>query len=447
MSKLLVVLFTFAVLGAHGQSAIRFENGDVLHGQLQKISPGESVTWSRPDVDGPVQFHASNITDIVFAPRIKPPQPTNHCIVRLTNEDEFEGSLLYADAENVQVQTWFAGTITVPRKMVRLLLPIPPEQPPIFEGPVSDEGWTHGKVTAAATTDAGNWEFRSGAFYATRAASIARDVKLPDVSNLEFDLAWSGLFDLAVALYTDYLHPIALLTKDNEPNFSGFYSLQLNTFSANLLPVKRGEPLRYLGQAAILSFNQKNRAKISIRVHKPRKSITLLVDGVVVKQWIESEDFAGGGTGIRFVHQGRGSLRLSNIRVTEWNGLFEDKTPLRQSSSDDLAVLRNGDKVGGLLKDARDGKFTFSASGSELVIPHNRIKQIEFATDKLSRAAKPATNGVRGFLNRNSWMTFQLNSFDSAGFNGVSENFGQLRFKPESFERVQFNPPTVSTNR
>lgn len=444
MNKYLVVLL-FSVCTLFGQGAMRFQNGDVLHGELKKIAPGEIITWSRPDIEGAIDFKATNVTDIVFPARMKAPQPTNHCIVRLTNDDEFEGSLIYADAENLQIETYFAGAVTVPRKMVRLLLPIPPEQPPVFEGPSSDEGWTHGKVTAV-NTDAGTWEYRNGAFYATKAASIARDVKLPDVANLEFDLSWSGLFDLAVALYTDYLHPIALLTKDNEPNFSGFYSLQLNTFSANLLPVKKGEPLRYLGQAAILSFNQKNRAKISIRVNKPRKSITLLVDGLVVKQWIETEDFAGGGTGIRFVHQGRGSLRLSNIRITEWNGLFEDKSPLRQSSTDDLAVLRNGDKVGGSLKDARDGKFTFATSGSELVIPHIRVKQIEFATARLAKAAPPSTNAVRAFLNRNSWVTFRLNGFDGMAFSGSSENFGNLNFKPDSFERLQFNPFNTSTN-
>src|SRR5688572_13318427 len=126
MSKFFVLLTIIGALSAGaqtqtnisgGQSA-RFRNGDVLHGTVISIDPGKVVKWSRPDLEGPLELKASNITDIVFAGLPEQPQPTNHCIVRFTNDDEVEGSLVYADEERVILQTWFADTITIPRKMV-----------------------------------------------------------------------------------------------------------------------------------------------------------------------------------------------------------------------------------------------------------------------------------------------------------------------------------------
>src|SRR5687768_16839635 len=141
------------------------------------------------------------------------------------------------------------------------------------------EGWTRGKVNAQGLTDAGEWMYSNGAFYALKSASIARDLKLPDVASIQFDLEWRGFFHVAVALYSSYLHPINLANKESEPQFGGFYSMQLNPFSANLLPVEQNEPLRYLGQASLQHLAQTNAAHIDIRVNKAKSLVALMVNG------------------------------------------------------------------------------------------------------------------------------------------------------------------------
>src|SRR5262249_15342491 len=160
---------------------------------------------------------------------------------------------------------------------------------------------------------------------------------------------------LAIALYTDYYQPINLANKDTEPEFGGFYSLQLNSFSANLLPVKKNDPLRYLGQVSVPAFNQKNTAHVEIRASKTKRTIALLVDGEVVKQWNETEEFVGQGAGVRFVHQGQGKVKLSQLRVSVWDGQFEEKPSAHPDAKQDIAKLRNGDKAGGTLNSIQDG--------------------------------------------------------------------------------------------
>ena len=45
------------------------------------------------------------------------------------------------------------------------------------------------------------------------------------------------------------------------------------------MPITKNDPIRYLGQASLLTLSQKNRAHVEIRTSKPRHSITLMVNG------------------------------------------------------------------------------------------------------------------------------------------------------------------------
>ena len=103
---------------------------------------------------------------------------------------------------------------------------------------------------APAPGESGQWTYRNGAFYAGKTASIARDLKLPDVAEIQFDLAWKGALNLAIALYTDSLLPILLTAKDQAPDFGGFYSLRLHNATEALIcgRSKNWSLIRQLGQ-------------------------------------------------------------------------------------------------------------------------------------------------------------------------------------------------------
>jgi hypothetical protein len=420
------------------REAVLFRNGDLLYGALESITQENGIRWRHPDADGPIQFLPDNVTEIHFPPRPRPaPAATNMCRLQLSNDDELEGNVIVFDHDKAVLQTWYAGEITVPRKVIQSLVPVPPEGAVVYQGPTGLADWTVGKVVSALG-DAGEWKYRNGAFYATNAASIARKFNLPDVSLVEFDLAWKGLFQLAIALYTDYLQPINLANKDTEPEFGGFYSLQLNSFSANLLPVKKNDPLRYLGQISVPAFNQKNAAHIEIRCSKPKRTVTLLVDGQVLKQWPDTEEFAGQGSGLRFVHQGQGKVKLSNLRISAWDGQMEDKPSISPDLKQDLVRLRNGDKASGGVESIQDGRIALSSNGTKLQIPLNRVKLVEFA-GKMQKPG-PSPSNIRAVFSRGGAVTFQLEKWESGKVLGVSPNFGKLAFDANAFSRLELHP-------
>ena len=424
---------------AAAKELLLFRNGDLLLGNLESIGSNKSVVWRRSDVSQPMEFNGTNISEIQFAAAKKPAlNTTNACRIELSNGDSIEGALLQLNSEKITLETAFAGKMVFPRKAVTALEPLPPEQKPIFSGPTGLEGWTIGKVTAIPG-EAGEWKYTNGAFYAVQSASIARELNLTDMASIHFDLGWKGQLQVAVALYTSYMQPINLQNKDTEPDFGGFYSLQINSFMAALMPVKKNDPLKYLGQVPVPAFSQKNQAHVEIRANKLRASVALFADGVLVKEWIDADGFAGTGTGMRFVHQGgQGAVKVSHLRITEWNGKMEDKST-NAPVKEDLAKLLNGDAVSGTLETYHDGKLTFAIGKTKLDIPFARINKV-LLVDGQGEGMTENTSTVRAFFNGAGSVTFRLESWNAQGVIGTSPNFGRATFAPAAFERVQLNP-------
>ncbi|MEO6181671.1 MAG: hypothetical protein ABIP71_00900 [Verrucomicrobiota bacterium] len=421
------------------KQVVIFRNGDLLLGNLESIGSDKSVVWKRNDVLQPIEFDGTNISEIQFAAAQKRvTTATNTCRIELNNGDSIEGALLQLNSEKITLETAFAGKMVFPRKVVAALEPLPPERQPIFSGPTGLEGWTIGKVTAIPG-EAGEWKYTNGAFYAGRSASIARELNLPDMASIQFDLGWKGQLQVAVALYTSYMQPVNLQNKDTEPDFGGFYSLQINSFMASLMPVKKNDALKYLGQIPVPAFSQKDHAHIEIRANKSRASVALFADGVLVKEWIDADGFAGTGTGMRFVHQGgQGAVKVSHLRISEWNGKMDDKST-NAPVKEDLAKLLNGDTVSGTLETYRDGKLTFATAKTKLDIPFARIDKVLLVDGNGKGTAENALT-VRAFFNETGSVTFRLERWDAQGVIGTSPNFGRATFAPATFERVQLNP-------
>jgi hypothetical protein len=418
--------------------ALLFQNGDAMPGRVESLIPGKELRWIHPDSEEPILFKTDNLAQIANRQTRQPRPAGKHpCVVQFTNADQMTGDLTQLNATNLILETWHAGTVTVPRNRVRLIRMIPTHFKTLFSGPSGLAGWTMGDVSIK---DAGVWTFGGDAFYATKAASIARDIQLPDQSTLEFDIAWQETFNFAIALYTDYLHPISLRNKELGPPFGGFYSLQISARTVNLLHVTKHKPLRYLGPLAIRSFDGKSTAHITIKCDKPRRSVSLFIDGEPVKQWIDDTGFGGEGTGIRLVHQGAGSMRLSNLRATEWDGRFDAPPSLPPNGGQDAALLANRQRVFGSVQSIKDGKiFVQTAEGLFNTRWQNTI-QVELAPAKAAALTPPIGHSRAWFDNRRS-VSVKLEKWEGDRITASSPNFGTLKFDAAAFRQFEFSKP------
>ena len=439
-------VFLFVATTALGQagsageskSTIHFKNGDWLHGTLAAYDLADGVTWQHSDAAAPLRFNTSQLTEITLDDTAVGRLPADSlCEVQLVNGDHFRGNLAGVTGQHFLFDTWHANRMQLLRSAVRKIAPLPKGLKTVFQGPESDAGWTHGKINNETIGESGNWRYHNGGFHAKEAASIARDLNLPDSSHLSFDLEWSGAMHLAFALYTDTLQPISLSTKENEPDFGGFYSVQVNSYSVNLLPVKKHTPLTYLGQATVPSFRKKTKARLEFFANKRQRLIAVAIDGKLVRKWYDTKGFTGEGTGVRIVHQGRGAVRISNLRVEEWDGRFKDSPTHPIGSRDDLVKLINNDRMQGRVDGVEGDKLNVTTAEGAFPVPLERVKQIEPATSKTA-ADVPLEHRVRAHFSDGSRLTFVLNRWFADGIEAQSPSFGSATFKPGSIIRLEF---------
>lgn len=417
------------------EQALLFRNGDGLPGRVESLIPGKELRWIHPDVTEPILFKTDNLAQIANRQTRQPPREGPHpCVVHFTNADQMTGDLAQLNATNLILETWHSGTVTIPRNRIRLIRMIPTHFKTVFTGPDGLAGWTMGDVSIE---DAGVWTYANQALYAAKAASIARDIRLPDQSALEFDIAWRESFNFAIALYTDYLHPISLRNKELGPDFGGFYSLQISPRTVNLLHVTKQQPLRYLGPLAIRSFDGKSKARITIKCDKPRRSVTLFVDGELVKQWIDDAGFGGQGTGIRLVHQGVGSMRLSHLRATEWDGRFEVPPSLPLNAGQDFAQLSSRQRVIGEIQSIDNGNIALQTAEGLVTIPWRDAIHVELAPVKAAPLTPEAGHSRAWFDTRRS-VSFKLVKWEGKRVTATSPNFGTLEIDASAFRQIEF---------
>jgi len=412
-------------------------NGDQISGILQSFQHRGHTLWHRSDIHEPFRFLSDGVDEIMLGDRAKPqPLPRRNVTLRLNNGDTFSGEWQSLNATNLILNTAFAGTLQIPRDRWQWAVFQHSDGEYLYEGPTGLEGWTMGEVNTGEL-DGGDWAYRNGAFYALKAASIARMIGMPDRMRLEFDMEWKGSLNLAVALYTDYLQPVSLADKDSEPDFGGFYSLQLTSYAVNVLMVKQKEPLQYLGMTQTPVFRQATKAHVDVRTNKANQTISLLVNGKLVKRWVDQGGFAGEGNGIRLVHQGQGALRFSNLKISAWDGKFEQPPTNRPQATVDLLTLRNGDRFIGSLEESTESRIQFKIGETVTELEFDRIAKIELGG--LPDATRPLRHvEVLGTLVGGGQLQFLLESVQDDVIQGTSEIYGPISMRLPLFEKLDF---------
>jgi hypothetical protein len=153
-----------------------------------------------------------------------------------------------------------------------------------------------------------------------------------------------------------------------------------------------------------LRLGDSGKASGEIRSNRHTGGISLFINDEFVAQWSESDlagrdgdGFAGKGAGFGFVVQGDDTpVRISDIVVSEWNGMPDSARSL-QVDDQDIVLMANGtDRYAGriagfdgekrVLFEGRHGKFQF---------PLNEIAEVRFARDSLApEGESPADNFV-----------------------------------------------------
>lgn len=416
-----------------GNALLQFHDGSMLHGHLQQIDPGRGLTWAHPAAPNPLLFLPTNISNIRFEQvQTAPPKFTPTCRFYMRNGDELVGNLISFQSDVAELETSFAGNLKTTGKNIEAVVFSAKGYRLLYEGPNGLDGWKIGRNPRS-------WEYRDGSFIANGADLLGRDFGLNSSSSLEFDLSWSGSFSLSITLYAQAI--------DRFDYSTSAYLVYLGTGAVSIQRVQAGAGASMLGQAQIPEMLRKNKMRFEIRCNKEDASISLYADGQLVQRWKDNLGFAPRGSGIVFFSQVEPrALRLSNIRVAEWEGRYEPDVNANVPSTNDVVFLANKDRVTGEFVGVAGDKISVKTRSGTLDIPMARVTQIRFAEQPESKTAEVPWE-VRASFPGGESIGFQLEKWTAEQVVGKSDIFGPVQFKPETIRQLVFGAEGLDSSQ
>ena len=409
-----------SMLLADGDDLIRFSAGDQLRGKFEGIGSGGEVNWRRDDVDAPVAFKAGGVRHVVFSGgKAHPLRTLSH--LGLVNGDRLPGVIKSIDGNAVVLDTSYAGELRVPRDTVALLAPNPLGGRLHYHGPFSEDEWkvleeepsTDVVADGKPVPESGRWVYSGTAWYwqgERGGGALYRESCIPQRSVLKFDLAWKNRLGLAVGFHVDFSKSEAdgktAFKSRSAADIAGFARFCGNGYILQLYPNyvmlyrcdvgKDGRPKLERFQSGNLGarMNETGRASIEIRSNLVEGGFVLFINGEFAMQWSEAEMMASERGvphrktgGVAFSANGENlSMRLSDITISEWNGM-PDSARSMETADQDVVLMADGvdrysGKVGGL---DDSGKLTLEAKHGSFAFSLSDVAEIRFAKNRLAR--------------------------------------------------------------
>ena len=407
---------------------IQFSNGDSLHGNLITINGLETVVFKSPEAKNEIEFFTTNITEIQLVKKTNQSNTKIECAVKLVNGDEIPGNLVSLDKDVLILQTWYGGELRIKRNTVRSAMFLRETGGVIYDGPTGIEGWT-------SSRDRLGWQYADGAFTASRPSHMGRDMKLPNRVKISFDAAWQfGLF-LMIGFFAD--NPDELYSNSYIMQFSGSY--------VNVQRIRRGGGSSNVGQVEIYQLNTLNKANFEIYADREKKLISLFINGTFIKQWKDNSEVPINGTCFHLQQQSVNSVKITNLRIEEWDGRLDRQLAGEGTPADaDSVELVNRDKISGTLVLIKDGKIKFTTSFADMEIPLERVYAFEL-NSKSAANIQRSKNEIVAYFSGKGCVSFEPEKWTTNSVTGVSKSFGKFKFAPEAFSRIIFNPAVKET--
>jgi len=432
-------------------SQIRFAHDNQLSGELVSFT-GDRIVWKSPVLEEPASFLVKKVLEVTFPAETPSFEADHEATVTLKNGDVVRGQLVSVTDDEVQLGTWYAGTLKFRRVMVESLSI--DDRPKLFyRGPSGLDGWIQNGAKDA-------WSYQANAFRITGGGAIGRVVETPDECRFLFTAEWRGDLRLSVHLFSDDLS-----TTDPQTGYRIAFERRMISLQ------KLGATQQIIGnlqQVNQLSVNEK--ARIEIRVSRKQGLVTLLIDDRIIANWLDADaDPNVAGHGLQFSAQDGAAVKLSRIEVSSWDGHTENlpemdlngmrrfggridpfnrfdgqQEPIEKPAAEEEGrmALRNGDSITGEVMSIEDGVIKIKTPHSEVSLPVSRLRTIALKPVALEEPKRNAGD-VRAWFADGSSIVFRLEGMADGMITGYSQTFGTADFKASAFNRIEFNVQMV----
>ena len=403
-------------------------NKDVIRGTLISAVPDPyGLRWQHRWIKDAIELSIEGAAGVELGLRHAETDAESHtAAVTLTNGDQLLGDVVSLTADVLVLKTLYSGNISIGRAMLKRIDPSIGVSSTVFEGPKGIDGWVMQRRNNRST-----WRYKKGALHSLQQATIGRKLdSFPDKVSIEFDAAWRAYPAFSISFYTDNLQSTS----------GNCYMMQLSGSSGYMYRYTTHSGSHNLGSMSLPQFNNRQQRKVRVQMlaDKDARKFTLLLDGSVVKSWTDTNPFAGGGTGLVFYPHSQGDLRISGIRVSEWDGKVPEQGEVVKRVEEDLIRFINKDKISGKLKSIQDETVVFETSYATLTVPIKRVMEIIFSDTGAERARR-RRNDIRANFREQGSVTIDLVEVLNNVVRGKSDNFSEIGLPLYVLKSLDFN--------
>ena len=255
-----------------------------------------------------------------------------------------------------------------------------------------------------------------------------KDLELPDRCALEFDFQYVGYFNLGINIFADQIK--------NE--YSGnSYSLRLDQNNAYLYRIQNGSTSN-LGNAQS-QLTGKTECRVTLLVDKPAKTLALLINDRLVNKGEDGRGaFAGKGNGVLFTSRNNSAMRISRIRIREWDGsLPNGDKEVMGNGKEDYVRFSNGDGFSGKILRMEDGKLVFKTNFGEVPVPMNTVEKMAVINPAQEAGSAPAA--VSTDLVGNGNLMLEFFGWEQGAVKVRHQYLGEISVDPAVFKSLKFN--------
>ena len=458
------------------QDSVIFKDGGNLYGKFQGFDSEGKIQWNRDKADGAQNFPTDEISQI----SINGGKPVNSAsttsYIELTNGDLLPGTISSLSDDEAILTTSYSGKLNIARKFIRSYHPSPHGSALIINGFGKHSGWESKPFLfnprSTQTNKIKKWELHGASYYTNSFGTsmlINPKIKHPDDLVIKFDYAYQGKPSLNLAFFADMQNDVSTHKKEadqpednaekpenakedegeKDNNFVPFSSRKsgvANSFG-NCLALTIGSNFNSLSACGVSEDNSiystrqessiprtystpiVSQHKVEIRASRKRRQVSLFIDDKHTSDWsISEKSFPTTGSQLGFyTHSGsQGNIRVSNLLITKWHGVFDSPASMQSPHKDIVLMSNHTDRIAAEVSILSPTTFALKTSYADFKTPQENVKTINFSTENLEDI--PLIDRSCSFL-----------FFNQASVTGqpISSEGGKLNIKTNYTENVQ----------
>jgi len=341
--SLIATLITlFPVFSLAEGDRIVLKNKDQFIGKVIALKDG-LIELDSPHTDAPLKVLNKDLEHLSFAADQQSgdeeelQKDPHHLSLR--NGDHFPGKVASLNETHLGFETWFAGTLLVPRDMIDSVLFGVTPQPTVYQGPRNIDSWPQERDNP--------WILRDGALVSRSSGFIGRNIPLPENFIFSSTIKWATSPNLRIHLCNEKASPVGKEVGDGYLVIINSAGIQVSR--ANLEHTTGSKYKTLITHSSRLGEIPKKQIQLELRVDRQSRTLQLYLNG---KKLEHGNDPASAPKGTALVIESLSSVEsnisISNIVVQEWDTITEPtiREPRADNDSDTISV-DDGDRFSG----------------------------------------------------------------------------------------------------